>query len=109
MKQAVFLAVSLIGIIIGGHLAGHIFFGILTLIGFIALVEQIPILKWIVHRTSSLFDILIFGAGIIATVSLGVTITAALTVAGLGFTLVYRPYIIGKREQAKASKHNYKL
>ena len=93
MKTALFIIVLLVGMFIGGTLATWIFFGILTFAGFVGLIESIPVLKWVVYRTSGLFDIIIFVSTIIATVRLGVTITASLTIAGLLFTFVYRPYI----------------
>ena len=93
MKSFVFALVMIIAIVIGGTLATWTFFGLLTFAGFVGMVESIPVLKWIVYRTSALFDVVIFGLTIIATVKLGVTITASLTIAGLCFTFLYRLYI----------------
>ena len=107
MKQFYFIVAIFIAIMIGGHIAAWTFFGLLTFAGFVGLVESIPLLKWIIYRTSQLFDFLIFGLTIAATVKLGVTITASLTIAGLAFTFVYRPYIASKR--AKNTKKKYKL
>ena len=110
MKTTQVLAFAFImglGIIIGGHLAGHIFFGIITLIGLIALTENIPFIKWFVYKTNTIIDVLIFVLAAIATVKLGVTITAALTVAGLGYTMVYAPYVrnqISKTKSANQAK-----
>ena len=101
MKTALFIIVLLVGMFIGGILATWIFFGILTFAGFVGLIESISVLKWIVYRTSGLFDIIIFVLSLIATVRLGVTITASLTIAGLLFTFVYRPYISYKKQQLK--------
>lgn len=83
-------------------------FGLLTLAGLIGLIENISWLKWLVYRTSTFWDIIIFGATIIATVQLGVTITASLTIASIGFTFAYRPYIQAQRAKAKASKSQFK-
>ena len=93
MKTLGFVFVMIIAMVIGGTLATWTFFGLLTFAGFVGMVESIPILKWIVYRTSALFDVIIFGLTIVATVKLGVTITASLTIAGLCFTFLYRPYI----------------
>ena len=101
MKTLVFIIVLLVGMFIGGTLATWIFFGILTFAGFVGLVESVPVLKWIIYRTSGLFDIIIFVATIMATVKLGVTVTASLTIAGLLFTFAYRPYINYKKQQLK--------
>ena len=97
MKTIVFIAVLLVGMFIGGTLATWIFFGMLTFAGFVGMVESITVLKWIVYRTSGLFDVIIFALTIMATVRLGVTVTASLTIAGLMFTFVYRPYIKYKK------------
>ncbi len=101
MKTVLFIIVLLVGMFVGGTLATWIFFGILTFAGFVGLVESVPLLKWIIYKTSGLFDIIIFVATIAATVKLGVTITASLTIAGLLFTFVYRPYINYKKQQLK--------
>lgn len=106
MKLLVFILIFAIGLAIGGTIASHMFFGLLTLIGFIVLVESIPVLKWLIYRTSGLFDIIIFGVCIFATIRLGVTITAALTLAGIGFSLVYRPYIQTQMDNKKNSKNS---
>lgn len=106
MKQFLFIVAVLIAIMVGGHIAAWTFFGLLTFAGFVGLVETVPLLKWIVYRTSQLFDFVIFGLTIAATVKLGVTITASLTIAGLAFTFIYRPYIASQRAKGKPK---YKL
>ena len=93
MKPFLFIAAMFIGIAFGGMMATYIFFGLTTLAGLIFLIESIGWLRWIVYRLNSFFDILIFVLTVIATVKLGVTVAASLTVAGLGFTMFYRPYI----------------
>lgn len=104
MKQIIgFVAVMLLGIWIGGHLAAHIFFGIIMLIGLIALVENIPFVKWLIYKSNNAIDIGLFILAALATIYVGVTITAALTVAGLGYTMVYAPYV---REQIKKKKQS---
>lgn len=58
MKQPIiFAGVILTGIIIGGHLAGHIFFGVILLGGLIALVENIPFVKYLVYKGNNLMDV----------------------------------------------------
>lgn len=101
MRQTLFVIAMIIGLIMGHMIASFIFFGMLTFAGFVFLVENITILKWIVYRTSALFDVLIFVASIVATIQLGVTITASLTVAGLAFTLLYRPWIVKQLSKRK--------
>lgn len=106
MRPFLFILATLLAITMGGHIAAWTFFGLLTFMGFVGLVETIPLLKWIVYRTSKFFDFVFFGLTIVATVKLGVTITASLTIACLAFTFVYRPYIANKRVKAKSK---YKL
>lgn len=104
MRTIGFIICMFIGLAIGGVLVAWIFFGLLTLSGLIGLIENIAPLKWIVYRTSAFWDIIIFLATIIATAKLGVTITASLSVAGLGFTFVYRPWIQAQRAKDKAAQ-----
>lgn len=104
MKAIGFIIVLVLIMLVGGTLATWTLFGILTFMGFVALVESITILKWIVYKTSGLFDLIIFGATIVATVRLGVTITASLTIAGLCFTFLYRPYIQHQVNKNKSNK-----
>lgn len=93
MKPFLYVLAMFIGIAIGGMMATYIFFGLMTLAGIVFLIESIPALKWIVYRMNSTIDIIIFVLTVIATIKLGVTIAGSLTVAGLGFTMIYRPYI----------------
>lgn len=94
MKRALlFIVVCFIGIGIGSAIATYIFFGVLTLLGFAFMVESIRPLKWFVSKTTGFIDVLVFTITIIATINLGVTITASLTVAGLGYTMIYAPYV----------------
>lgn len=89
----IFGGLSLMGLMIGAALATYIFIGIATLAGLIALVERNKYLKWLVMKSNMLLDMLLFAASVYATAVLGVTMVASLTIAGLGFTLVYAPYL----------------
>jgi len=100
MRYGIFATIIIIALAIGGHIAGHIFFGMMVFIGLVGLVESIRPLKWLFTHTSALFDVVIFGASIFATVKLGVTITGAITFASIAFTFLYRPFLI-KRYQAR--------
>ena len=87
MKQPIiFGVVMLLGMILGGHLAGHIFFGIILLGGLVALVENIPAIKWLVYKGNNIMDVILWILSAIAIVQLGVSIAAALGVASLGYT-----------------------
>lgn len=105
-QPLIFAAVMAIGIGIGGHLAGHIFFGALLLGGLIALVENIPFVKWIVYKGNNIMDIMLWGLSALAIVTLGVTVAAALAVASLGYTMVYAPYVRGKMKPKQAVRRN---
>jgi len=61
--------------------------------GLIVLIENNRYLKFIAVKSNNFIDILIFGATIAATASLGITITASLTFCGLGYTLMYSPFL----------------
>lgn len=93
MKPILYVFAMLIGIFIGGMMATYIFFGLMTLLGMIFLIESVGWLKWIVYRLNGTIDVILFVLSVIATIQLGVTIAASLTIAGLGFTMIYRPYI----------------
>lgn len=85
----------------------YVFFGIITLLGLVGLIESVPSLKWLAKRTANLIDILIFVLTIVATVQLGVTITASLTIAGLLYTAVYKPFLVKERELEKKTMHKH--
>lgn len=90
----IFGAVAVIGtIVLSVSIGTQIFFGIAMLGGLVALVESNKYLKWAVAKSSQLLDIAIFVMSVYAISTLGVTIAGALTFAGLGYTLVYAPYV----------------
>ena len=89
----IFTGIAIIGLAIGTIIATYVFFGAITLAGFIALIESNKYLKYLITKSNRLLDVLIFGVTLYATASLGITITASLTVAGLGYTLVYAPWL----------------
>ena len=106
MKQTIiFGAAMLAGIMVGGHIAGHIFFGALLLGGLIALTENIKLIKDLVYFGNNVIDIALWILSALAIVSFGVTIAAALAVASLGYTMVYAPYV---RKQIQEHKKNHR-
>lgn len=102
LKQGALLfgGVTVVGMMIGATIGTYIFFGVVTLAGLIAISESNPYVKYLVINGNKAIDLIIFAGTVYATAMLGVTVAAALTVAGLGYTLVYAPYV---REQAKKS------
>ena len=96
---AIFSGIALVGASIGAAIGTYVFFGTVTLVGLIALIESNKHLKYLAIRSNKGIDLLIFGSTIYATASLGITISAALVFAGLGYTLVYSPYLRTSIEQ----------
>lgn len=99
-----FGAIVLLAFMIGSYILTATFFGIISLIGMIALIESIPPLKWVVSRTTTIVDVIIFAFTIVATMNYGLNIAASLTIAGLGYTLVYAPRIRADRKAAKSKR-----
>lgn len=108
-KQGLILyaIILVLAFVVGGFIQAAAFFGLITLIGLIALVESIGALKWIVKRTSKVIDVIIFIFTLIATASYGLNITAALTIAGIGYSLVYAPYIRQEHQVMKQEKAHH--
>jgi hypothetical protein len=105
----IFLGILVVSFWIGSYILTAAFFGTLTLIGFIVLIQSISSLRWLLERTSKVFDACLFILTIMATASLGLNITASLTIAGIGYTLFYGPYLReNRRRKVKGStKTNY--
>ena len=101
-----FIIILVIGFSIGSHIITACFFGTLSLVGLIALVESIKPLRWLLQRSSKVFDAIVFVFTIIATMRYGLTIAASLTVMGLGYTLVYGPYLREQLSSVKRKKNS---
>lgn len=99
----IFTVIIIFAFMVGSYILSATFFGIISLVGLIILIESIPPLRWILARTSKLFDILLFVFTIMATVSYGLNIAASLTVMGVGYTLVYAPYLRENKNSKKKS------
>jgi len=103
---AVFAGITLIGASIGAAIGTYVFFGVATLTGLVVLIESNKYLRYVAMKSNKLIDIAIFGATVYATASLGITISAALVFCGLGYTLVYSPYL---RSVKSNNKFDYSL
>ena len=90
---AVFGGLSIIGLSIGATIGTYVFFGVATLAGMIAIIESNKYIKKVIVKSNKTLDVLIFIGSVIAMYQVGVTAAAALTFAGLGYTLVYAPYV----------------
>lgn len=89
----IFGGITLLGMALSITIGTFVFFGAITLAGLIAIIESNKYFKYFVVKSNRLLDLLIFAFTINATVSLGVMMTASLTFAGLGYTLVYAPWL----------------
>lgn len=94
IKGAVlFGGIALIGLGIGAAIGTYVFFGVITLAGLIAIAESNKYVRYVIVNSSYVIDMAIFVATIYATATLGVTVAASLTVAGLGYSLAYAPWL----------------
>lgn len=89
----IFGGVSILGMAIGATISTYVFFGTITLAGLIAISESNKYVKYMITKSNRVVDLIIFGLTMYATVLLGVTMAASLTFAGLGYTLVYAPWL----------------
>jgi hypothetical protein len=101
----IFIGIIIMSFAIGSYILTATFFGLLTLVGLIALMESVGPLKAIASRSTRIIDIIIFLFTIFATASYGLNIAASLTVAGLGYSLFYAPHL---REQHAKTYHKSK-
>lgn len=88
-----FSGIAIVGLSIGATIGTYVFFGTVTLAGMVVVVESQPLLKSIVKKSNKVLDLAILTGSIYAIAMLGVTAAASMTIAGLGFTLVYAPYL----------------
>lgn len=93
----VFSAVALTGLSVSAAIATYTFFGVVTLAGLVAVTEASKPIKKFVIRHNKAVDILLFIGSVASFVTLGVTTAASLTVVGLGYSLVYRLYLLESR------------
>lgn len=89
----IFGGIATLGILIGATIGTYVYFGAVTLAGLIAISESNKYVRHAIKRSNKFIDLSIFALTVYATVTLGTTLTAALTFAGLGYTLVYAPYL----------------
>ncbi|WP_242084199.1 hypothetical protein [Aestuariivivens sediminis] len=89
----IFIGLSWFGMLLSAAIATYIFIGIATLAGLIAIAENNTYIRHCIIKSNRLVDVLIFILTIYSTLTLGVTITASLTIAGLGYSLVYAPWL----------------
>lgn len=87
----IFAGLALTGISIGATIGTYVFFGTVMLVGMASVIQSSERFKNIVKKSTRTIDIAFLLATLYATAILGVTVTAALTFAGLGLTLVYFP------------------
>lgn len=95
-------------IMFSGVVTVYVFSGLLMFGGIVALCESMPPVKYFVAKTGHLVDLLMFGFGVYAISSMGVTVAIGLSVAGLLFSVYYKPYLRAtlpkSKKRAKATK-----
>ena len=101
-RLLIFSVIVIFAFMIGSYILAAAFFGVVMLAGLIFMIEAIRPLKWLMSRSSKIFDIILFAFSVVATLSAGLNVAAALTVAGTGYTLVYGPYL---REQLRIKRY----
>lgn len=98
-------------IFFSGVIATYVISGILLFAGLVALAESVQPIKWLFTKTSNAIDVLIFAFSIYAMSSMGVTVAIGLGVAGLLFSIYYKPYLKqGPKEidQSKMTTKEYR-
>jgi len=90
---AIYIAIIIFAMFIGGNVIGWAFTGVVTLLSFVFLCEAVPALKWVVAKTSHILDIAMFCFAIYSKVHFGVSVTMSLLFATIGFTLIYAPWV----------------
>lgn len=74
-------------------MATYVISGLVLFAGLVAMSESIRPIKWLFSRTGNLVDLIIFGFSIYAMSAMGVTVAIGLGVAGLLFSVYYKPYL----------------
>ena len=90
---AIFTVVVATGIGIGAAVAGQVFIGSAALLGLVVMSERYPRVKYVVQRTNTLIDLIIFAGSVYAVSALGVTLAGASVITGLGYTCLYAPHV----------------
>lgn len=75
--------------------------GLILFAAIVAIVETIPFMRWLVARTANFWDFVLFGLSIYLLFSSGVTVAFATGIAGLLYSVYYKPFLIN-REVKKA-------
>ena len=88
---ALFGSVVIIGIGIGAMIASQVFIGTVGLLSLVVMSERYPQVKYVIQRTNTMIDLIIFGGSVYAISALGVTLAGGITVMGLGYTCLVAP------------------
>jgi hypothetical protein len=102
------VVVLLFLIFFSAAMATYVISGLLLFAGLVALSESIPAVKWLFRKTSNVVDFVIFAFSIYAMSSMGVTVAIGLGVAGLLFSLYYKPYLVSSGSLGTKSKDGTK-
>lgn len=104
---AIFIAIILFGFLVGRTMLTIFVFGAIMLASIYVIVESIAPLKWMLSRTTKLFDIILFVFATIAVIQYGYNIAGGLAVCGLGYSLYYSPKLRDEMKQRKRHKRNH--
>jgi len=111
-----FGAIVLLSFMIGDFIMTSAFFGCLILLGMYVMINRTHFLIWIVMKMNTVIDISIFLFTIFAMASIGLNMSGALTVAGLGYTMWMAPHFREKSEEyekkrkpVKNNRSNYDM
>ena len=88
-----FVVIILVCVFAGGILLTSAIGGIITLAGLVLVIESIRPLKSFIYHFCKLFDICLLVFTIWLTINKGVTIALSLTIAGVGYTMFYAPWL----------------
>jgi len=101
MKYFIGVIVILFVLLFLSQLAVYMFAGIIMFAGLVAMVESIKPIRWVLARTGGLIDIIIFGGSVMLTWKAGVTVAMGVSIAGLLFTIYYKPYLRNRITNSK--------
>lgn len=93
--RILFIVMMIFAFWLGGQFVTYLLGGVVTLLSFIFMIETIPWLKRVMRLLGNVVDILLFAFAIYASVAMSVTVAMTFAVVGLGYTMAYKPYLMG--------------
>lgn len=90
---ALYVVLFIVSMFAGGIILEATITGVMILVSFIVVIQGSSVVRWIAAHSWYLLDICIFVVALYAKFHFGVTIAMAFTYAGLGYSLLYAPYL----------------